>query len=242
MQQFVSPRNHVAKRAQVLFLEHSLDGSEDPGNFLAALHDFVIAESFCVLRTADAAHWKLATRKAANVLSVLLRPDQLVVATPHEVKEVIEELADICGAYEILEMQFADALAQVDPQIFVIEHAEFLTATFKEQVAVGVKGSGLQTRDVGTCEFRLHAVPHLFGSILGVSEGEDLIGTRVALPNQACDATSKDGGFAGSRARQHQHGAAEVLDCLPLALVGSELARLQRVFGGRHWEEQIREG
>src|SRR5712692_690482 len=44
VQQFVSPRDHVAKRAQVFFLEHSLDGSENPGNFLAALHDLVIGE------------------------------------------------------------------------------------------------------------------------------------------------------------------------------------------------------
>src|SRR5207244_13559716 len=101
---------------------------------------------------------------------------------------------------------------------------------------------GMQTSDVATGEFRCPTVAHLVGSTLGVSQSKDLIETRIALPNQACDATSKDGGFAGSRTRQHQHGAAEVLDCLPLALVGSELARLQRVFGGRHWEEHIREG
>ena len=42
----------------------------------------------------------------------------------HKLEQIIEELPDVGGANVMLKMQVANAAAQVDPEIFVVEDAE----------------------------------------------------------------------------------------------------------------------
>ena len=41
-----------------------------------------------------------------------------------ELEQIFEELADVGGTYEVFKMKLADAAAQVDPQVLLVEHAE----------------------------------------------------------------------------------------------------------------------
>ena len=50
--------------------------------------------------------------------------DQFVVASAHEFEQAVEELADVGGADKVLEAKVADAAAQENPEIFVIEGVE----------------------------------------------------------------------------------------------------------------------
>jgi len=58
---------------------------------------------------------QFAALESLHVLGVFLRPNQLVVAPPHEVEQIVEELRDIGSAYEIVQVEIRKALPEVDP-------------------------------------------------------------------------------------------------------------------------------
>ena len=62
--------------------------------------------------------------RRSHVLGVFFGRDQFVVAAADKLQQVVQELGDIGGADVVFEMQFADAAAQVDPEILVVENAE----------------------------------------------------------------------------------------------------------------------
>src|SRR4051812_43943323 len=57
----------------------------------------------------------------------------------------------------------------------------------------------------------------------GIGDGQDLVGPRVSLGDQARNAMGEDRGLAGSGTGDDQHRPVNVLDGLPLALVRNEL-------------------
>ena len=139
-------------------------------------------------------------------------------------------------------MQLADALAKINPKILVVEESKFLTATLKEKVAIGVKRYRLKAVDVCASKFGANAGAHLVSCIFGVGKSKYLGGTRMALLNQTCDATSQDRSFAGSRPCQHHHRPVYVFDGFGLVLVREELDGRRSALGNRHWGEDSREG
>ena len=175
-----------------------------------------------VFRLAHARDGQLAALEAADVFGVPLRADQFVVAAPHEIQQVVEKLADIRRPHKVIQAQFANAFAEVDPEVLVVKHSELLAAAGQQFVAIGVKGSNLQTGGVRPAEFGFNPLPHLPGRIFGVSDGEDLVGANPGIANQAGNASDEDGGFARARPCDHQHGPVDMLDSLALAVIEFE--------------------
>ena len=58
----------------------------------------------------------------------------------------------------------------------------------------------------------LQAQEHLFGSIFGIGESEDFIGTGVPLTDQARNPADKDRRFSGASTCNHQHWTRDMLD------------------------------
>ena len=146
----------------------------------------------------------------------------------------MQELADVGWDHEVLQVEFAEAFAEVDPEIEVVEHAELLAIADQQVVAVGVKGLDLQVFGFAA-ELRAHAVAHFCGGVVGVGEGEDFVGAGVASADQVCDAADEDGGLAGASAGDDQQGPVQVLDGLALVVVGLEAGGGRDGFRHRHW-------
>src|ERR1700731_923375 len=112
MQQFVSPRNHVAEGAEILFLQHALNGCEHRGDLMAASHYFFVRNRADILRFGHARNGQLPAIDLLNVFRILLRADEFVVTAPDEVQEVVEKLADVGSPYEVVETKLSNPLAQ----------------------------------------------------------------------------------------------------------------------------------
>src|SRR5580698_4562968 len=137
--------DHVAKCAEIVFMQHALDRREYAGDFLAASNDLFVRQSIGIFRFTDPRNGDLAPLKLMHISSVFLRVDQIILAAPHETQEIMEKLADIGCAHEVVQAQVADTLPQIDPQILVIEHAELFTAPAQELIAIFMEGGDLQT-------------------------------------------------------------------------------------------------
>ncbi len=124
MQQGMRARDHVAEGAEILFLQPALHGGEDAGDLAAAAQNLGILED--VLGFHDARHGNFAAFQALDVSRVFFGRDQFVVAAADELQQVVQELGNVGGADVVLEMQLANAAAQVDPEIFFVEDAEIL--------------------------------------------------------------------------------------------------------------------
>ena len=131
-------------------------------------------------------------------------------------EEVVEELADICGANIVFEAKFANAPAQVDPDILFVEHSEILPDLLEELEAIVMEGRGLH---LFAAQQLAHTLVHFFGGIEGIGKGEDLMRLGVPFVDQPLDAMSQDGGFARASAGHHQHRPMDMLDGFALAIV-----------------------
>jgi hypothetical protein len=152
----------------------------------------------------------------------LFGADQFVLASAHEVGQIVEELADIGGADEELQIQFANAPAEVHPKIGIFKQAKMLAMADKKFVAVGVEGLGLELGKVGTAELQADAFSHFLGGVLGVSNGQDFFRTNPFITNQSRNATDEDRGLAGTGTGNHQHGPVNMLNRLTLAVIRKE--------------------
>ena len=66
----------------------------------------------------------------------------------------MQKLADVGRHHEMLQVEFAEAFAQIDPEVEVVEYAELLAVADQQVVAVGMKGRDLQVCELG-CRVRL---------------------------------------------------------------------------------------
>src|SRR5262249_8238934 len=160
-----------------------------------------VGELIGILRFADARNAQLSALQAVDIAGILLRSNEFILAAPQKVQEIVEKLAHIGGAHKMLQMQLADSLAQLDPQILVSEQPERLAAANQDAVAVFMKGTDVQGAEIHSAELRLHPASHLLGAVLGISDSQDFIGLGVALANEASDSLGKHRGLAGTRAR-----------------------------------------
>ena len=229
LQQVVGFRDHMAEGAQVVFLQHALDDGKDAGDFPAAAEDFLVGEY--VFRLADTGDRQLTTADATNVVTVFFRADHLVLTSPHEVDQVIEKLGDISGTNEVVEMELANAAAKVNPEVLIIEDVKFLPAAGQQVIAVGMESGELKISQVDAAEFGFYPFTHFVGSVVGVSQGEDLAGAGVLFAKQVRDPAGQDSRLAGARAGDHEHRSVDVLDALDLAVIRLERNGLQ----GGHW-------
>jgi hypothetical protein len=103
-----------------------------------------------------------------------------------------------------------------------------------------MKGRELQSGEVGSTQFLFHPLPHFLGCILGVSDGQDFIGTGVPFTNQMGDAFGEDGGLSRTRAGDDQNWPVDVFDRLALMFVQFDCAKTWIGFCDCHWLENIR--
>ena len=173
----------------------------------------------------DARQRNLSALKAGYIIGVLFRTHQFILAAAHEVQQIFQKLADVGGPHEILQVQFANAAPQIDPQIPLIHYLKRLAPPLQQRIAPEVKGAGLQAFDVRILEFCTHALLHFSGGVVRIGERENLIGPRVTLSYEVRNTLDEDGRLAGSSARQNHHWTMNVLDGLKLALIGNDLLR-----------------
>ena len=209
--------DHVAEGTQIFFGEPALHGGEYTGDLTAAAEHLRVVKDIFGLR--DARDRNLFALQAFDVLRVLLGGDQFVVAAAHEIQQVVQELGNISRANVVFEVQFADAAAQVNPQILVVEDTEIFVDALEHVETIVVEGGGVHL--LAAQQFA-KAVAHFIGCISRIGEGQDLVGVSVSLADQALNALSQDGSLASASARDHQHGSMDVLDGFALAIVGSK--------------------
>src|ERR1035441_5375122 len=165
----------------------SLHGREYAGDLAAAAQDLLVIEND--LGFHDARDGNLFALQSLHVLGILFRRDQFVVAAADKLQQVVQELGDIGGADVVLKAQFANAAAQIDPEIFIVEDTEILVDTLQHVEAGVVEGGGVHFPAANQLA---HAVAHLLGGIDGVGQREDLVRLGVAFADQALDAVSQD--------------------------------------------------
>jgi hypothetical protein len=113
-------------------------------------------------------------------------------------------------------------LAQVNPKIFIVEHAEIFAGPLEQLEAIIVKGGGMNL----FAEKRAHSITHLPRSSHGIGEREHLLRLRVLLLDKAGSTVDEDRSFSRTGARDHQHGAVNVVDRFALAIIGNKWSRL----------------
>src|SRR5579872_1095325 len=96
--------NHVSECAQVVLLQHALDGGKYAGDFLAAFDNLFVGQIIGVFRFAHARDGNLATLQPVYVGRILGGVDQVVLAAPHETEEIKQKLADIGRTHKVVQV------------------------------------------------------------------------------------------------------------------------------------------
>ena len=159
------------------------------------------------------------------------------------IEQIFKKLADVGRADEIFQAQLAHPPPQIHPQVFLIEQLERRAPTMKQLVAPGMKRAGLQAFDICALEFQPHPLLHFRSRVIGISERQNLIRPRVALPNKVRDALNQNGSLAGPSASDNDHRPMHMLDSLPLTIIRNNLLHVSGNVGkGTHLPEHIRAG
>ena len=217
VQQCMRSRDHVAEGTEILFLQPALHRREHAGDLAAAAQNLLVLE--CDFRLHNTWDRDFLAFEAIHVLGVFFRRDQFVVTAADKIEQIVQKLADVGGADVVLEMQFANAAAKVDPEIFVVEDAEVFVDALEQFEAVVVKGRGVYFPAANQLA---DAVTHLAGGVDGIGQREDLVRLGMTFVDQALDTVGQDRGLAGARAGDHQHRSVNVLDGFSLAIIWSE--------------------
>lgn len=144
------------------------------------------------------------------------------MAMPDEGEQVVEELADPGGANEVVQFQFADAPAQVDPEVLVVKYTELFAAQVEKIVAILVKGRDPEAGQISPAQLFFHPLAHFLGCVPGVGDGKDFVGTGVAFADKTGDALGQDSGFPGAGPGDDEQRPVDVFDSFPLAFVRLE--------------------
>ena len=223
--------NHVAERAEIVFLEPELHGGEDARNLAATSNHLGVVEVGARLRNPRNRH--LSTFQPIHVGGVFSRSDQFIVAAIDKLQKVTEELADVGSANEIFEMQLTNAAPQVDPHVLLVENAETLVHSLEQPEAIVVKCRSVHALPA---QQPAQAVPHLCRRIDGVGESQDFVRLRVPFADQALNAIGQDRSLAGACARDHEHRSVNMFNGFALAIVWSERSRTRTRLRKRHCE------
>ena len=108
----------------------------------------------------------------------------------------------VTGADEILQMQISQSLAEIDPQILIVQHAELFLRL--------IGGSLRDRRECGDpgaiAPKSVHSLAHLAGSLVAVGDGQDFFSAGMALPDQMSNTTRQNGRLACASSRDNQSG------------------------------------
>src|SRR6266478_5981993 len=174
-------------------------------------------------RAGDTRKRNLAALNALDIAAILPRADQFVLAPPHELEQIVEELADVGSTHEVLQTQIADTASQEHPEILLVEHTETSAAAVEQSVAPRMEGAGLQAVDGGTLQFLSHASLHLRRGVIGIGERQNFVRASVPFADEASHALREHGGLPRAGSGDHQHRTMNVSNGLLLAFIGEDL-------------------
>src|ERR1700680_186122 len=97
-------RDHVSEGAQVVLLQHALDGGKYVGDFLAASDDLFVGQIIGVFGFAHLGNRDLTALKPVYVGGVFLGVHQIVLAASHETEKIKQKLADVGRTHEVLQV------------------------------------------------------------------------------------------------------------------------------------------
>src|SRR5438046_4920345 len=136
LEQRIASRNHVAEGAEIFLIKHVLDGGEYAADFAASSKRLFIGERSGVLGFTNAWREQFARFDASQIFCILLGTHEFVMTPAHEVEQIVQKLAEVGGTDEIMQPKLADAAAQVNPQILIVQNAEIFPAADEKVVAV----------------------------------------------------------------------------------------------------------
>src|SRR5271157_880849 len=217
----------VPEGTEALLLQQIFDVAEGACDLMAAAQHFLARHGFGVFRLGDALQRNFVALDLRKVRIVILRRAQLVMAAAEEIHQVAQKFARVGGLDEAIKPHLANAAAQQNEQVLVIEQSKLDSGVAQKRKAIGVKRVGLQTglEQPGGSALRPQvrvknagsASNQFGGAITGVGDGENFVRLCLSGVDEMRDASREDGSLAGTSARDHQHGAMYMLDGLPLA-------------------------
>ncbi len=135
-----------------------------------------------------------------------------------------EKLPHIRRPHKMLQPQVANTSPQKYPQDPVVEHAKSHAASMQQPIAPSVKSSGLQPVDPGPrqrpLQFLAHPPHHFRRGIVGIGQRQNFVRTSMPFADQVGHALRQDSSLPCPRARNHQHRPMNMLNSLPLPLIG----------------------
>ena len=131
----------MAERAQIFFAQPAFGRGEHAGNFLAASDHLGIAQ--LIFRLRDPGNRQFAALQPRNILRVFFRRDQFVVAAAEEAQQIVEKLSDIGRPNVVFQMKLVNSLAQINPEIFFVEHAKVFPSALQQVEAIIMKCGGM---------------------------------------------------------------------------------------------------
>src|SRR5437868_4704467 len=218
--------NHLPVEDPAVFAENGFYGGENAGNLVATREDFIASRLVSFFEFSNARQRKVALSQTLDVSRIVSGGPHVVVAAIEELEQVMQKFSGIAGLAEVMQVERTDVLAQVDPQIFFLDVFEILACAAQHALAITVDGVGLNVfRRSGS----LDPDPFLQFTcgVSHVRDTKNLAGSSKLLANESRDALHQNGRLAGTSARNHQHGAALVLDGqLLLRIRGEEHAKV----------------
>src|SRR6202034_1274919 len=100
----------------------------------------------------------------------------------------------ICRPDVVLQTQFMNSLAQVNPKLLIVEHAKIFAGPLEQLEAIIVKGGGMNL----FAEKRAHPITHPSRRSHGVSEREHLLWLRMLPLDKAGNPGDKNRSFPGA--------------------------------------------
>ena len=216
----MSPRDHVAECAVIVLAKPAIGGGEDACKFLAAADYLSVAQLFFRFRYP----WngKFAAFQPRNIFRVLFRRYHFVVTAAEEIEQVVEKLSNVGRPDVVLQAELTDSLAEIDPEIFLVEDTEILAGALEQMVTVIVECGGVNLMT----EERTHAISHFGSGSHGISERDDLVGLRTSFLHQAGNTMDENRRFAGTSAGDNQHRPVNMVNSFSLAIVRKKGSRL----------------
>src|ERR1019366_1178497 len=215
-------RDDVAEGSQPFLLQQVFDIMEDARDLATALEHLLVRHRRGIFRLAYARQRNLAALQTSDVGVVVVRGAQLIMATAEEFQQMLEELSRVRRLDEALEWQILNAASQQDLQVFLVDKRKLNVSVVQQSVAIGVKSVRPQAARHQLAyrgrlvEVRIEDLANprdqLCSRIAGIGDGKNFLRPGRFALDEVGDASRQHGGFAGARARHHQHGTMHMLD------------------------------
>ena len=217
-------RHDVAEGAEAFLVQQLLREAEGARDLVAAAENFFLGHVLGAAALLHARQRNLMALQPGDVVVVIGGRAQLVVTAAEELQQVLEKFSRRRRLDVVLQLHLADAAAQQDEQVLVVEQRELCARIVQQLVAVAVEGVRLQAvgeqllRGLGAIQLGIErgllieigvengrdAANQLGGGVARVGDGEDFVGPRGFGLDEVRDAAREDGRLAGAGSRRRR--------------------------------------